>query len=238
MSALLEFECASKSFPVWWRRERFVAWLTRSLARKKSELRHVIHSLSFQVNEGDIVGIVGPNGSGKSTILRMAAGIYEPDSGNVVSRTTVVPYMTPGAYFNDELSVAESVELCAALMRVPQPVRKRVDEIIERSGVDISADSQTRLLSPGMGARIAFSVLEQSGSKLLLLDEFEQSLDLEARRHCCSRIQEFAQGGGACLFASHDADIIREICSKILVFVDSRFELFDSLEQARGHTSV
>ncbi len=232
MSALLEFEDVSKSFPLWWKRERLVAWVTAAARRRKREVKRVVELLSFSLHEGEIVGILGPNGSGKSTILRLAAGIYEADKGRVTISAPVLPFMSPAAYFSPELSVKENVAMCRALMRVSEPIEQLSESVIRQAAIDVAPDTQARLLSPGMRARLAFSILEHSAARVLLLDEFERSLDQAARRHCCERIKAFAKRGGACLIASHDVDIVRKICTKLLVYRKSEFKLYSSIEEA------
>ncbi|MCB0344636.1 MAG: ABC transporter ATP-binding protein [Bdellovibrionales bacterium] len=232
MSALLQFDSVVKSFPTWWKRERFVAWALARLRPSKHESKQVLQPLSFALGPGDIIGIVGPNGSGKSTILRLAAGIYAPDEGAVNITAGVMPFMSPNAYFSAELDVKENIDLCSALMRVPVNLAIAAADVIKSSGIDVEADTQIRLLSPGMRARLAFSIVQHSAAEILLLDEFERSLDLQAKRHCCEQIKRFSQKGGGCLVASHDLEIIREICTKLLVYHEGNFKAFDSLERA------
>lgn len=231
MSILLEFREVSKAFAVRWRRERLISWLAAGLTTAP-ERREIITSLSFSVSAGDIVAVVGPNGSGKSTLLRLAAGIYLPDSGEVEAHGALAPFLEPGAYFDGELSVRENIALCGALLRIAEAPEKDAAQLIDDSGVGVDETAQLRSLSPGMRARLAFSVLRRSNAEVLILDEFERSLDVAAKRHCCELLKQAVHQGKACLLATHDLDMIREIATRVLLFCRGRFQLFNSLNQA------
>jgi len=177
-----------------------------------------LKDVSFDVDQGTILGVVGPNGSGKTTLLKVLSRITPPTAGRVEGRGRVVPLLALGSGFQRELTGRENVFLNAAMYGIPAiEVAKRFDDIVDFAGLSDSVDAPLRQYSSGMFLRLAFSVAIHMNPDILLADEVLAVGDLEFQERCLTRVQEASRQGITVLFVSHDMGAISRLCHKAIL---------------------
>lgn len=177
-------------------------------------LRHA----SFEVQQGECVGIIGPNGAGKSTLLRVIAGVYTPDEGRVVIRGRVAPLLSPVAGLLPGLDGWNNLELAGSLLGLS---RRRTLELMpamaEFSGLDEFLGAPVRTYSAGMKARLGFAAAIHCEPDILLLDEIMAVGDKDFRAKSNEKILEFRDSGCTTVIASHEVEKLAEIVSRLIV---------------------
>ena len=170
--------------------------------------------------------MVGSNGSGKSTALRLIAGIYEPSTGSVETRGRIGTVIELGAGFHMELTGAENVDLYAAVMGLSRrQLGDHYDKIVEFAAIGDFIDVAVKYYSSGMRARLAFAVAVCVNPDILLLDEVFAVGDQSFREKCIDRLQEIRTEGRTMVFASHDLELMREMCSRAIWLEHGRIRL-------------
>ncbi len=182
-----------------------------------------LRDASFEVGEGQVLGILGRNGAGKTTLLKLLAGITEPSEGEVELTGRVAPLLEAGAGFHPELTGRENVFLGGAILgRRRREVASRLDEIVAFAGLEAFLDVPLKRYSSGMYVRLAFAVATHLESEILLLDEVLAVADAAFRRQCVERMRALVSEGRAILFASHDAGLVESVCSTALLLDGGR----------------
>jgi len=180
-----------------------------------------LDGLSFNVDPGEIFGVVGPNGAGKSTLMKIIARVLPPTSGRVIVRGSVAPMIELGAGFNPEFTARENVIIYGALLgRDPKFMRDRVDAIVEWAGVVDFVDIPVRTFSSGMKGRLAFSVATDIEPDILLVDEVLAVGDQAFRKKSVSRMEELISGGASVVIVSHALALVGRLCQRVM-WIDS-----------------
>lgn len=214
----LAFERVSKSFPHH-RGPRLLRQRIADLFRPPSaaERLEVLKDVSFQVLQGDGLGLVGPNGAGKSTLLNLACGLALPDSGHIEVRGRVAALLDLASGFHPDLTGAENVRINAALFGLTRrQTAQRFDEMVDFSGVRDFIREPLRTYSSGMIMRLAFSVAVHTDPDVLLVDEVIGVGDQEFYAKCLERMRRFQSEGKTILLASHSAELMTMLCSHAL----------------------
>ena len=176
-----------------------------------------LRDVSFVVEPGDLLGVIGRNGAGKTTLLRAVSGILPPAEGRVRVRGRITPVLSLGAGFHTDLTGRENIELLGALLgRTPQDMRARTSAIAEWAEVSGHLDIPLRAYSTGMAARLAFSVVTDAHTDVLLVDETFAVGDLDFQRRSFERIREVRAHGTTVVLVSHDLDVIEAWSSRVL----------------------
>jgi len=171
--------------------------------------------LTFDVEPGQIVGIVGRNGAGKSTLLKILARILAPTSGRVELHGRVGSLLEVGTGFHSDLTGRENVFLSAALLGMKESeIVKRFDEIVDFSGVEAFIDTPVKRYSIGMYMRLAFSVAAYLEPEILLVDEVLAVGDMEFQKKCVQRLDSLGQHGQTVLFVSHNMQAVARLCRR------------------------
>ncbi len=176
-----------------------------------------LDGVDFHVDEGEVLGIVGANGAGKSTALRIAAGIYRPDAGEVIvhGRTSALIELSAG--FHPDLTGRENIFLVGALLGLR---RKQMDGLIEpiAAFADIGEflESPVRMYSTGMAVRLGFAVAAFVPSEVLLVDEVLAVGDIDFQSKCLRKMGERREQGVAVLFVSHNLQVVEQFCDRLL----------------------
>jgi ABC-type polysaccharide/polyol phosphate transport system ATPase subunit len=195
-------------------REAFAKFRRRTSFHDFEAVKHV----SFQVAEGEMVGVIGRNGSGKSTILKIIAGVYTPTSGEVTVNGSIAPLIELGAGFHHELTGRENILLNGLLLGLPKrEVLRREAQIIEFAELGDFIDVPVKQYSSGMYMRLAFAIATEVNPDILLIDEILAVGDGEFRRKCYERIEQFRTLGKTILLVSHDLGSIRQFCDRVLL---------------------
>jgi len=194
-------------------RDRVKQWFSRAHAERFTALNDV----SFELQPGESMGLIGSNGAGKSTILNLATGMAQPDSGSVVVNGDVAALLELGSGFHPDLTGAENIRINAALLGFSRrETDVKFEEIVEFSGVREFINEPLRTYSSGMSMRLAFSVAVASEPDILLVDEVLGVGDEEFAHKSLGKIHEFQAAGKTILLASHSADMIRTFCHRAL----------------------
>jgi ABC-2 type transport system ATP-binding protein len=177
-----------------------------------------LEDISFQVEEGQTVGILGRNGSGKSTLLKCMSGILQPTKGKIVVRGSLAALLELGAGFQPELSGRENIFLNASLLGMStREVERRFDEIVEFAELENFIDNQVKYYSSGMYIRLGFAVAVNVDPDILVVDEVLAVGDENFQRKCMGRIKQFQEDGRTILFVTHSPDLVRVICDRAVV---------------------
>ena len=193
-------------------------WMLHFLKREqKVEEFWALKDISFQVQKGEVIGIIGRNGSGKSTILKVISGIFKPTSGKAVAAGRVVPMLELGSGFDMELSGRENIFLNGAILGYSKEfLLNRYDEIVSFSELGEFIDMPIKTYSSGMLMRLAFSVATVVKPNILIVDEILAVGDEAFRRKSHARMMELMGGGTTVLFVSHALDQIRNMCNRVV----------------------
>jgi lipopolysaccharide transport system ATP-binding protein len=195
-------------------------WLGRGPAR--GELRAgdfwALRDVSFQVRPGEALGIIGPNGAGKSTLLKVLSRILRPDRGALRVHGRLGALIEVAAGFHPDLTGRENVFLNGAILGMKRrEIERRLDAIIDFSGIEAFIDTPVKRYSSGMQARLGFSVAAHLEPEVLLVDEILSVGDAQFQRKCVASMKDRLRQGVAVLFISHNMPAVIELCQKTLV---------------------
>jgi ABC-2 type transport system ATP-binding protein len=172
-------------------------------------------NVSFDIYQGEAVGVVGRNGQGKSTLLSVIAGVLLPDEGTVDVRAGVAPLIALTGGFEGELSARENIGLVAGLHGMTdKEIRDSFDEIVDFAEIEDFLDTPFKHFSSGMKVRLAFSVVSRLREPIMLVDEVLAVGDAPFRRKCYDRIKWLLGEGQTLFFVSHSAAQLRQFCKR------------------------
>lgn len=174
-------------------------------------------NISFNLEEGDMLGIIGTNGAGKSTLLKAVSGIMRPSEGKIVRHGTIAALLELGSGFDGDLTVKENAYLRGAMLGY---TRKFMDEtygqIIDFAELKEFEDRPFKQLSSGMKSRLAFSIASMVRPDILILDEVLSVGDGAFRKKSEAKMKEIINGGATTILVSHSLNQVRSMCSKLL----------------------
>jgi hypothetical protein len=195
-------------------KEFFIRKMKRETITKEFK---ALKDISFQVEKGELLGIIGSNGSGKSTILKVLSGIMPVSEGSVRVDGVVAPLLELTAGFDDDMTVKENVYLRGALLGYTKKfIKDKYDEIIDFSEIKEFENVAFRKLSSGMKSKLAFSLASFVTPDILILDEVLSVGDMAFRAKSEKRMRELFDSGVTTILVSHSIDQIREMCTKVL----------------------
>jgi homopolymeric O-antigen transport system ATP-binding protein len=232
-------EGLGKKFVIWHegRREQYVAlrdvlvrgaknaWrnaidMTRgrvAVAGETSEEFWALKNLNFEVNRGEVLGIIGRNGAGKSTLFKILSRITEPSEGRVTIKGRVGSLLEVGTGFHPELTGRENIYLNGAILGMSRAETKRkFDEIVSFAEVAKFLDTPVKRYSSGMYVRLAFAVAAHLEPEILLVDEVLAVGDTEFQKKCLGKMGEVAQMGRTVLFVSHNLAAVGKLCQRAI----------------------
>lgn len=193
-------------------------WVTRHLTGKyKVERFMAVNGVSFQLEQGDLLGIVGSNGAGKSTLLKAVSGIMEPTGGSIERHGKIAALLELASGFDTELTVRENAYLRGAMLGYTRKfMDETYDSIIEFAELGKFQDRAFKQLSSGMKSRLAFSIASLVQPDILILDEVLSVGDGAFQKKSQQKILELLRGGVTTIFVSHSLGSVRSICNKVL----------------------
>ena len=190
-------------------------------AKKKNKDENsiwVLQDISFDVEEGAVVGLIGRNGSGKSTLLKILSQITYPTKGTAELYGRLGTLLEVGTGFHSDLTGRENIYLNGAIMGMRRSeINKRFDEIVEFSGIERFIDTPIKRYSSGMQTRLGFAVAAHLETEILFVDEALAVGDAEFQSKCLNKIKTVAQGGRTVLFVSHDISAIEKLTQRCLL---------------------
>jgi len=187
--------------------------------RKKEETTiWALKDVSFEVGEGEAVGIIGRNGAGKSTLLKILSRITEPMMGRAILRGRVASLLEVGTGFNLELTGRENIYLNGSILGMrKKEIDKRFDEIVQFAGIEKFLDTPAKRYSSGMYVRLAFAVAAHLEAEILMVDEVLAVGDIQFQRKCMGKMKEVGRSGRTILFVSHNMEAISQLCRKSML---------------------
>jgi lipopolysaccharide transport system ATP-binding protein len=182
-----------------------------------------LKDVSFDVQPGEVVGIIGRNGAGKSTLLKLLTRITEPTSGEVVITGRVASLLEVGTGFHPELTGRENVYMNGTILGMKKrEVDAKFDEIVAFSELEKFIDTPVKRYSSGMYVRLAFAVAAHLEPEILLVDEVLAVGDAQFQRKCIGKMEDVARRGQTVIFVSHQMSAIAQLCTSVVVMLEGR----------------
>ena len=218
------------------KRERYVALRdviaskVKQLSRPRPDYAPVeefwaLKDVSFEVRQGDRIGIIGRNGAGKSTLLKILSRITEPSSGAVKIRGRVASLLEVGTGFHPELTGRENIFLNGAILGMSNAeIRRKFDEIVDFAEVEQFLDTPVKRYSSGMYVRLAFAVAAHMEPEILVVDEVLAVGDAAFQKKCLHKMKDVSGSGRTVLFVSHNMAAISQLCGKGILLDKGRIQ--------------
>jgi lipopolysaccharide transport system ATP-binding protein len=209
-------------------RERYLALrdvLTRAFTapfrpgeqRSTRDYLWALRDVSFDVQRGEVVGLIGRNGAGKTTLLKILSRITRPTTGSAEIHGRVGSLLEVGTGFHPELTGRENIYLSGAILGMSKrEIGRKYDAIVEFAGVERYIDTPLKHFSTGMQMRLAFAVAAHLEPEILFVDEVLAVGDLEFQKKCLGKMQEVSRSGRTIVFVSHQMNQIRRLCERVL----------------------
>lgn len=218
----LQFDHISKRYRV--QQETTTGPTRHPLLRKLQQLRTrtedfwALRDVAFEVERGELLGIIGHNGAGKSTILKLLANITSPTSGKIVVKGRLAALIEVGSGFHPELTGRENTYLNGSILGMRRrEISAKMDRIIDFAGIRQFIDTPVKRYSSGMYVRLGFSIAAHLDPDILLLDEVLAVGDAAFQAKCFRRINELKEAKTTIIFISHDLDAVERLCSRVLL---------------------
>lgn len=195
-------------------KEYFIKLMKRQLFYKDFV---AVNDVSFEIEKGDVFGIVGLNGSGKSTLLKLISGILKPTVGKIRAYGTIAPLIELGSGFDMELTARENIYLNGAVLGYSKAqMNEKFNDIVEFSEMHNFLDVPMKNYSSGMVARIGFAIATMTRPDILIVDEILAVGDFHFQQKCEDRIKQLMEGNTTVIIVSHSIDQIERLCKHCL----------------------
>jgi lipopolysaccharide transport system ATP-binding protein len=229
---IIEIENLGKRYLIGAHKERYLS-LRHEIARLFSvSARHAraaerefwaLRNISFNIQEGEVVGIIGRNGAGKSTLLKILSQITPPTEGAITMRGRVASLLEVGTGFHPELTGRENIFLNGAILGMTRAeIRRKFDEIVAFAEIEKFLDTPVKRYSSGMYVRLAFAVAAHLEPEILLVDEVLAVGDFAFQKKCLGKMGDISKGGRTVLFVSHNMTAVQSLCSRCLLLADGK----------------
>jgi len=225
--ALISVENVSKAFRIpSVRRDTVREHVFGLFEPRRFERLQVLDAVSFELRQGETLGIMGRNGSGKSTLLKIICGIYPPDGGRVDVRAAVTPILELGVGWNPELDAIDNVFLIGSVMGLSlADIRRAMDEILAFAELERFANLKLKHYSSGMASRLSYAVAFQAVREVLVLDEVFAVGDAGFKQRCEERYRALRAAGHSVVVVSHDPRLIDAFCDRAVLLDAGRIVL-------------
>ncbi len=195
--------------------------IVKTLFHKKDDKEkafRAVKNVSFEVEKGEILGIVGKNGSGKSTMLRALAGIFRPDEGSIDLKGNSISLLSIGVGFNNEMSGRENIIISGMLLGFSkEQIEERMDSIIEFAEIGEFIDMPVKTYSSGMYSKLAFAITANLETDIILVDEVLSVGDERFKKKSLNKMKELIlDKNRTVVIVSHDLNTLKDLCDKIL----------------------
>lgn len=188
---------------------------------QKGESNYVwaLRDINFNVEQGDVVGIIGKNGAGKSTLLKLLSRVTTPTIGEIRARGRIASLLEVGTGFHPEMTGRENIYMNGAIMGMTKAeISRKLDEIVDFSGCERYIDTPVKRYSSGMTVRLGFAIAAHLEPEILVVDEVLAVGDAEFQKKAIGKMQDVSQGGGrTVLFVSHNMAAVKKLCTKGIV---------------------
>ncbi|MBW4553631.1 MAG: ATP-binding cassette domain-containing protein [Aphanocapsa sp. GSE-SYN-MK-11-07L] len=192
-----------------------------------------LKDVSFEVKQGEVVGIIGRNGAGKSTLLKILSQITEPTTGEIEITGRVASLLEVGTGFHPELTGRENIFLNGAILGMSRvEIRKKFDEIVDFAEVERFLDTPVKHYSSGMYVRLAFAVAAHLEPEILIVDEVLAVGDIGFQKKCLGKMGDVAtKEGKTILFVSHNMEAVARLCNQAILFKQGYLNTFDDVNR-------
>lgn len=220
----------SRDLQSWWAKVRGKedpnAPIGSTLQHSEDERFWALQDVSFEVKQGDILGIIGRNGAGKSTLLKILSQVTVPTKGEVRFKGSIASLLEVGTGFHPELTGRENIFLNGAILGMSrQEIRQRFDEIVAFSEIERFIDTPVKRYSSGMYVRLAFAVAAHLEPEILIVDEVLAVGDAAFQRKCLGKMGDVACSGRTVLFVSHNMQAVLNLCQRAMLLESGRLAL-------------
>lgn len=208
--------------------------------RGHSDYVWALKDVSFNVEQGDVVGIIGRNGAGKSTLLKLLSKVTAPTTGEIRTRGRIGTLLEVGTGFHSEMTGRENIYMNGAILGMTkQEIRSKLDEIIDFSGCERYIDTPVKRYSSGMTVRLGFAVAAHLEPEILVVDEVLAVGDAEFQKKAIGKMQDVAHGQGrTVLFVSHNMTAVSHLCTRGIVLNHGTLTFAGTAQEAIQHYSM
>jgi len=201
-------------------------------ARRMGEQFWALQNVSFEVKEGEVLGIIGRNGAGKSSLLKILSQVTAPTSGEIKVKGRIASLLEVGTGFHPELTGRENIFLNGAILGMTKAeIRKKFDEIVAFSDIEEFIDTPVKRYSSGMYVRLAFAVAAHLEPEILIIDEVLAVGDAAFQKKCISKMGEAARGGRTVIFVSHNMVAVQTLCNRCILLEDGALRIAGAPEK-------
>lgn len=195
-------------------------------AKATSDYVWALKDINFEIEQGDVVGIIGKNGAGKSTLLKILSRVTSPTTGIIKAKGRIASLLEVGTGFHPELTGRENIYMNGAIMGMSKAeISRKLDEIINFAGVEMYIDTPTKRYSSGMTVRLGFAIAAHLEPEILVVDEVLAVGDAEFQKKAIGKMQDVSKGEGrTVLFVSHNMGAVKQLCHSGLLLKDGTID--------------
>ncbi|MEM6735241.1 MAG: ABC transporter ATP-binding protein [Bacteroidota bacterium] len=211
---------------------RKITQLSKFSDRNDPSVFWALKDINFEVQRGEVLGVIGHNGAGKSTLLKILSRITEPTTGQITFKGRVSALLEVGTGFHPELTGRDNVYLNGTILGMrKREIDAKFDEIIAFSGIEKHIDTPVKFYSSGMTVRLAFSVAAHLEPDILVIDEVLAVGDAEFQLKCLGKMEDMAGGGRTVLFVSHSMEAVMKLCNKCILLKNGVIQMSGSTNE-------
>lgn len=201
----------------------------------KKEKFWALRDIDFEIEQGEVVGIIGKNGSGKSTLLKIMSRITEPTKGEIIMTGKVASLLEVGTGFHPELTGRENIYFNGSILGMKKKeIDAKFDEIVAFSEVEKFLDTPVKFYSSGMYVRLAFAVAAHLDPDILIVDEVLAVGDTAFQKKCINKMRDVAGSGKTVLFVSHSMDSVKNLCEKVVLLEKGKIVSYGETSKVIG----
>ncbi len=204
----------------------------RTKKASTSDYVWALRNINFEVQRGDVLGIIGRNGAGKSTLLKILSRTTAPTTGSLKMKGRIASLLEVGTGFHPELSGRENIFLNGAIMGLRKyEIKNKLDEIIDFSGVERYLDTPVKRYSSGMYVRLAFAVAAHLEPEILIVDEVLAVGDAEFQKKCMGKMKDVGGEGRTVIFVSHNMAAVKTLCNNSILMNHGTISMIDQTDK-------
>src|SRR5574344_1884659 len=202
-----------------------------------SDFVWALRDISFNVEQGDVVGIIGKNGAGKSTLLKILSRVTSPTVGSIKVKGRIASLLEVGTGFHPEMTGRENIYMNGSIMGMTKAeINSKFDEIVDFAGVEKYVDTPVKRYSSGMIVRLGFAIAAHLEPEILVVDEVLAVGDAEFQKKAIGKMQDVSKGEGrTVLFVSHNMAAVRSLCTRGILLKNGSVDFIGSISDTLGH---